>query len=162
MQKEHLGAEFSVYDDLSELNDSDKSLLLDAQRAATTAYAPYSHFRVGAAAHLSDGRRVTGSNQENASYPVGICAERVLLSTLSSIAPNAIIATMAISYESDEVASNQPIAPCGMCRQSMVEYETRVKVPMRLILSGLSGKIYVFDSCSDLLPLAFHHYHLGK
>lgn len=162
MHNDRITIEYTSYADVSELDPSDRSLIEHARTIASTAYAPYSRFRVGAVAELTDGSRVTGTNQENASYPVGLCAERVLLAALSSIAPNGVISKMAISYESDAVASNEPVAPCGICRQSLVEYETRNGSPMRLILSGSAGTVMIFNSTLELLPLAFHPAHLGR
>ena len=106
-------------------------------------------------AKLVNGEIVAGTNQENASYPVGICAERVLLASASTLYPEVAIETMAISYHSGNGNSNQPISPCGMCRQSLQEYEMRVKKPIRLILAGHEGKIFVFEKASQLLPLGF-------
>lgn len=146
---------FDVYDNADELRVEDKLLLVEARNATRQSYAPYSHFYVAAAARLSNGKVVTGTNQENASFPVGICAERVLLSSVSSFYPGVPIETIAISYESKTVASDHPISPCGMCRQALQEFEVRMKTPVRLILGGMEGKIYVLKSAALLLPLAF-------
>jgi len=146
---------FDVCESIDELSQEDQQLLNEARRATDHAYAPYSNFHVGAAAKLSNGKIITGSNQENASFPVGICAERVLLGTASSLHPGLAIETMAISYASKIVKSDHPISPCGMCRQSLQEFESRMKKPIRLILGGMQGKIYVINSASQLLPLAF-------
>jgi cytidine deaminase len=102
-----------------------------------------------------------GSNQENASFPAGICAERVLLSSISSRHPNIPIKVIAISYKSDEVKSDHPVAPCGICRQTLQEYEQRLRQPIRLILGGESGKIIVIEKASQLLPLGFTSDELG-
>jgi cytidine deaminase len=104
---------------------------------------------------LSNGEIVAGTNQENASYPVGICAERVLLGNAATLYPNISIETIAISYNSDTIKSDHPISPCGMCRQALLEYETRVKKPIRLILSGMEGKIQIIKTANFLLPFAF-------
>lgn len=146
---------FEVYDSIDELNDADRQLLNEAQSVTKTAYAPYSNFFVGAAARLSNGKIVTGSNQENASYPVGICAERVLLGSASALYADTSIETMAVSYQSKLVKSDHPISPCGMCRQSLLEFEERTQTPIRLILAGMAGKVFVIKSASQLLPLAF-------
>ncbi|MEI9954748.1 MAG: hypothetical protein WDM90_00185 [Ferruginibacter sp.] len=106
-------------------------------------------------AQLQNGQTVTGTNQENASYPVGICAERVLLSTAATLFPNVAIDSMAISYDNTNGKSNHPVSPCGMCRQSLAEYETRVKQPIRLILSGQEGKVFIIKKASQLLPFSF-------
>ena len=91
------------------------------------AYAPYSNFHVGAVAKLENGEIVAGTNQENASYPVGICAERVLLGSAATLHPDVAIESIAISYNSEKVKSDHPISPCGMCRQSLLEYENGKK-----------------------------------
>ena len=147
--------EYKVYDDVSELDKPDILLLTKARSVTTQAYAPYSNFFVGAAAVLENGETVVGTNQENASYPVGICAERVLLGNAATMYPNVGITTMAISYDSKTVKSDHPISPCGICRQSLQEYEGRVNHSIQLILGGMTGPVYVIDSASRLLPLAF-------
>lgn len=155
MKKEPFEFEYLVYESIDELNEQDAALLEQARKVTAAAYAPYSKFNVGAVAKLSNGETVAGTNQENASYPVSLCAERSLLATAASMHPNIAIETMAISYHNINGQSNHPISPCGMCRQSLVEYEERVKQPMRLILSGLQGKAIVIEKASLLLPLSF-------
>ncbi|MCZ2458802.1 MAG: cytidine deaminase [Chitinophagales bacterium] len=155
MKEERSEFSYRVYDDISELNDQDARLLKEAREVTKEAYAPYSNFRVGAVAVLENGEKVTGTNQENASFPVGICAERVLLGTVATLHPQVPIDTIALSYKSDRQENDHPISPCGMCRQALVEYETRVNKPIRLILSGQKGKVFVIETASMLLPLAF-------
>jgi cytidine deaminase len=155
MKKQKFEFSFEVYDGIDELNEDDQQLLNKARNATKNAYAPYSNFYVGAAAKLSNGEIAIGSNQENASFPVGICAERVLLGSVSSLFPGVPIETMAVSYQSEVVKSDHPISPCGMCRQTLQEYETRAGKAIRLILGGMEGKVYVIKSASQLLPLAF-------
>ena len=152
---------YQSYDSIDELNEKDSALLNEAREITKQAYAPYSKFHVGAAARLSNGKILTGTNQENASYPVGICAERVLLSTISSLYPDMPIDCMAISYQSDSLKNDHPISPCGMCRQALLEYETRLNKPIRLIMSGQQGKIFVIKSAGLLLPFAFTKKELG-
>jgi cytidine deaminase len=144
-----------VYNDNSELAEKDASLLNKAKEAAKSAYAPYSKFYVGAVARLVNGEFVSGTNQENASYPVGICAERSLLTTAAALFPGVPIESIAVTYNSQLVKSDHPISPCGMCRQALVEYETRVKQPIRLILGGAEGKTYIVEQSNFLLPFAF-------
>jgi len=155
MKEKKFEFSFDVYDSIEELNANDKQLLIEARNVTDQAYAPYSNFHVGAAARLSNNKIVTGTNQENASYPIGICAERVLLSAVSSLYPGVPIEAMAVSYQSKKVKSDHPISPCGMCRQALQEFEGRTSNPIRLILGGLEGKVYVINSVSQLLPLAF-------
>lgn len=144
-----------VYNDIDELESEDALLLAHAREITSHAYAPYSHFHVGAVARMANGEMVSGTNQENASYPIGLCAERVLLSAASSVHPNIPVETIAISYDNTRGESDHPIAPCGICRQSLQEYEERMNHPIRLILGGRKGKIYVIERASQLLPLAF-------
>ena len=146
---------YEVFDDISELKKEDAELLAKARTVTKQAYAPYSNFFVGAMAKLGNGEFVAGTNQENASYPVGICAERVLLGNAATLFPGVSVDTIAISYDSKEVSSDHPISPCGMCRQALLEYETRTQKPIRLILAGQKGKIYIINTVKFLLPFAF-------
>ena len=156
MKQEH-NFGFEIYNDVSELNNEDAALMEEARKTTQKAYAPYSNFLVGAAALFNNGEKVYGTNQENASYPVGICAERVLLASASMVQTDEPIKTMAISYNnlSGSGGSDKPISPCGMCRQSLAEYEKRTAQPMRLLLSGMEGKVIIIESASQLLPFSF-------
>ncbi|MEO5967344.1 MAG: cytidine deaminase [Ferruginibacter sp.] len=138
-----------------ELSAEDQQLLEKARAATSDAYAPYSNFNVSAVAKMENGEIVKGTNQENASYPVGICAERVLLSTISSMYPNSSVETMAISYDNKNGVSNHPISPCGMCRQALVEYEGRTGQPIKLIMAGQKGEVIVLETAKRLLPFSF-------
>ena len=155
MKKEEYSFGFEVYESVNDLEDGDKNLVEEARKVTEKAYAPYSNFNVGAVARLSNGERVSGTNQENASYPVGLCAERVLLSSASMLHTNIPIDTIAVSYHNINGESNHPVSPCGMCRQSLVEYEERTGQPIRLILSGMKGKVFIVEKASQLLPLSF-------
>lgn len=146
---------YEEYNDISELDAADAALLQKARDITKQAYAPYSQFQVGAAALLSNGQVVVGTNQENASYPVGTCAERVLLGTAANQYLGIPINAMAISYQGAKVISDHPISPCGMCRQALVEYESRTKQTIRLILGGMEGPVYIIHTAADLLPFAF-------
>ena len=146
---------FKIYDSVDELNKEDADLLSEARKVTKFAYAPYSNFRVGATAKLVNGERVSGTNQENASFPAGICAERTLLSTASSLFPGIGIDTIAISYNNINGKSDRPVSPCGICRQSFVEFQQRTKHPIRIILSGLDGKVQLIENAANLLPLGF-------
>ena len=137
------------------LSISDQALLNAAIKATETAYAPYSNFKVGAAALLSTGEIILGSNQESTSFPVGICAERNLLNSIGSQYPNATILAMAISYDPLNKPSVEPISPCGMCRQSLLDYENRYQAPIKIILAGKSGPVMVLPSAANLLPFGF-------
>jgi cytidine deaminase len=155
MKKEEYSFSFEVYDTIDELNEHDAWLLNEAREVTQQAYAPYSHFRVGAIARLVNGEIVTGTNQENASFPVGLCAERVLLSAAASLFAGVAIETIAISYKNENGESDRPISPCGICRQTLLEYETRLDHPIRVILGGMEGKVYIIERASLLLPLSF-------
>jgi cytidine deaminase len=155
MELKEIQFKIAVYNSADELNAEDALLLTNARATTQFAYAPYSQFFVGAAAVLANGKIVTGTNQENASYPVGICAERVLLSAVASQYPGEPVLTMAISYNNGKGESIKPISPCGMCRQALVEYEERIKTPIRIILSGMSGEVFIIENAKQLLPLSF-------
>lgn len=146
---------YEVYDSIDELDESDAFLLHEARKMTQRAWAPYSHFRVGAVARLANGQLVIGANQENASYPAGICAESVLLTSAGTLYPGDPIETLAVSYEGDGVNSDHPISPCGICRQRLQEFEQRTQHPVRLILAGKTGKVFIVPAASMLLPLAF-------
>jgi len=155
MQETTFEFNYKVYNSIDELPEEQQWLLNEAREVTAQAYAPYSNFKVGAVAKLVNGEIVAGSNQENASFPVGLCAERVLLASVSSLYPKVPVETVAVSYNSDHHHSDHPISPCGICRQSLQEFETRVNHPIQLILGGMTGPVYVIDSASRLLPLAF-------
>ncbi len=146
---------YRVLDSSSDLDEADRVLLQRARVATAQAYAPYSHFRVGAAARLVNGVEVAGANQENAAFPAGLCAERVLLASISSQFPNMAVETIALSYDGQNVRSAHPITPCGICRQSLQEYEARTGHAIRLLLAGATGPVFVIESAGQLLPLAF-------
>jgi cytidine deaminase len=153
--KEEIRFGYDVYNNSDELSADDSALVAASRQVTEKAYAPYSNFLVGAVAKLANGETVSGTNQENASYPVGICAERVLLSSASMLHTNVPIDTIAISYHNLNGNSSHPVSPCGMCRQALKEYEDRTKQPIRLILSGMDGKVIVLEKASQLLPLSF-------
>lgn len=145
---------YEVYDDIGQLSGTDASLLHEARAATKHAYAPYSGFRVAAVLLMANGERVTGTNQENASFPVGICAERTALSAASSLYPDVAVLTIAVSYDA-ESGSHQPVSPCGICRQTLVEYQQRFNTPIRLVLGGQTGPVYIIPDAAELLPLSF-------
>ena len=142
---------------LDELSDSDRALIADACRAARQSYAPYSHFHVGAALRLSDGSVVCGSNQENAAYPSGLCAERTALFAAGASHPGTPVEVLAIAACNDEgLFTPQPTPPCGACRQVMLETETRQEGrPMRILLHGTEVTCVIDGGAHELLPLIF-------
>lgn len=147
--------QYQVLENESALSAEDARLLQKARAATSKAYAPYSQFQVGAVAMLNNGKTIEGSNQENASYPVGICAERVLLSAASSLYHDVAIKTLAISYHNLKGESKNPVSPCGICRQSLLEQTIRQHQPIKLILSGMEGVVYILEDAAALLPLSF-------
>jgi cytidine deaminase len=155
MQKKEYGFAYEAYDSAGELSAEDAGLVEKARKVTRQAYAPYSHFRVGAVAKLKNGQLVSGTNQENAAYPAGLCAEGVLLAAASSLYPGEPIDTLAISYDNENGPSDHPISPCGICRQSLQEFEQRTGQPVRLLLSGQQGKVLSIPRASLLLPFAF-------
>lgn len=144
-----------IHTDTGSLEPGDAELLTAAGNATQDAYAPYSKFRVGVALRLSDGRILTGANQENASFPAGICAERVALSAASALYPGLTVTGLALTWINESGAGDHPISPCGICRQTLAEYEQRFRQAIRLVLGGFSGEVYVFEKATDLLPFAF-------
>ena len=148
--------EYQLFQDDTEITTQDLALLQQARTATANAFAPFSHFLVGAAALLSNGEMVIGANQESNSFPVGICAERALLNSVGSQYPKETILAIAVSYHPIGKDSNMPISPCGMCRQSLLDYEMRFKAPIRIILAGLSGEVMILPSVTQLLPFGFN------
>ena len=140
---------------IEELSEEDRQLIELAIEATNRSYAPYSHFCVGAAVLLNNGATLIGCNQENASYPVGLCAERTALFSAGVQYPDVPVKSMAIAARNTEgVLLDEPISPCGMCRQAVIETETRFKQPVRILLYGRK-KIYAVDSIKTLMPLSF-------
>jgi len=155
MQLKQVQFSVEVYDTAADLPAADAALLAEARQIAEVAYAPYSNFFVGAAARLANGMVVKGTNQENAAYPAGMCAERTLMFAAATAYPGIGIETMAISYDNKNGESNQPISPCGMCRQVLTEFEERTGQSIKLIMGGLNGQVYIVQSAKELLPLTF-------
>jgi len=138
-----------------ELNTADRHLVEVAVKATERSYAPYSHFNVGAAILLDNGEIVPGSNQENAAFPSGTCAERTAAYWAHSTYPDARMKAIAIAArgtDGEQLAT--PVSPCGACRQALLEYETLAGAPVRVLLVG-RGSVYVLPSVKSLLPLAF-------
>lgn len=143
---------------LDELTEADRRLVDDALAATERSYAPYSRFSVGAAIRLSNGETVTGSNQENAAYPSGTCAERTAAFYAHSRYPDARFETIAIAARgTDGLIVPSPVAPCGACRQSLLEFETLAGRSVRVLLVG-ADEVYEFPSVKSLLPLSFSEF----
>ena len=161
MEKRHIGFDMQVYASEAGLSPEDRRLLEAARQALSGAYAPYSGFRVGAALLLDSGDTVIGSNQENASYPSGLCAERVAVFQAGARFPGTPIRTIAIVARSADGRLQIPAAPCGNCRQAILEYEKRQDRPIRLLLQAGEGVIYECPSVAALLPLGFDSSYLS-
>lgn len=146
---------YEQFSSWKDLDAADQSLIDSAKLVMKDAYAPYSKFSVGAAALLSNGDVIKGSNQENIAYPSGLCAERVALFYAGANFPNETVKTLAIVAEGDLVPVETILSPCGSCRQVMVETESRQKKAYRVILVSQNGQVVIFKSATDLLPLAF-------
>lgn len=137
-----------------ELNPQDRDLIEKAKAMTAKSYSPYSHFQVGAAALLADGTIIKGSNQENAAYPSGLCAERTTLFAANANYPDVPVVALAIACFTQGHFTTNPGAPCGSCRQVMLETEHRFNTPMRVLLYG-EKETYIFEKAADLLPFGF-------
>ena len=141
-----------------ELSVEEQHLLDLAVEATRRSYAPYSHFCVGAAVRLENGAEVIGSNQENAAYPSGTCAERTALFAAGTQYPDVPVTVLAVAARgTDGELLEEPVAPCGSCRQVIVESETRAKHPIRILLYGRRC-VYVIDGIRSLMPLMFSEF----
>ena len=143
-----------VFCQLEELNEAEQQLVRKAMQATDNSYSPYSHFRVGAAIRLEDGSEIIGANQENAAYPVTLCAERTAIFAAQAQQPELSIESMAIAARNEKGFTEDPVTPCGSCRQVILEIEQRYCKPMKIYLYGTKG-VYVIDTVRDLLPLCF-------
>lgn len=145
----------TVFETIQELPLVEQNLMLKAIEVRKNAYAPYSKFRVGAAILLDNGEIIVGSNQENAAYPSGLCAERVAIFYAGAIYPEASILKIAITAASDNNKTTSPVPPCGACRQSIAEYEIRQDTPIEIYYMGETGSIHQSESLKNLLPFMF-------
>lgn len=154
MQQKNLEINYREYDSLEELPLPDKSLLQEAVNATAGSYAPYSNFNVGAAVRMSGGEIVTGSNQENAASPSGLCAERVAIFSAHHKYPTQAIEAIAVVGKQNGELTSELTFPCAACIQVMTESQKRSGKPIRIIV-GSAEKVQVFDSVNDLLPFSF-------
>ncbi|WP_433835048.1 cytidine deaminase [Flavobacterium anhuiense] len=155
MKEINITSSFTTFDSLNELPAEIQDLMNQAVEIRKKAYAPYSRFRVGAALLLDNGQIILGSNQENAAYPSGLCAERTAIFYAGSAYPEAKILKMAITAASDTNQTTAPIPPCGSCRQSIAEYEIKQDSPIEIYFMGEIGEVYKSSSLKNLLPLMF-------
>ena len=155
MKEIKICSNFKVYDSIDDLNDQIKFLFNEAKLIRESAYSEYSKFSVGAAVLLENGEILCGSNQENSSYPSGLCAERTVLFYANSKYPNTKIKEIAIIAGSINKINENPVAPCGSCRQVISEFQTKQKSDIGLYFKGEKGKIIYTDSINNLLPFKF-------
>ncbi|PKL76390.1 MAG: cytidine deaminase [Candidatus Melainabacteria bacterium HGW-Melainabacteria-1] len=151
-----LSISLDIYDDPEDLAEDDRSLLEAAQKAAATSHSPYSRFKVGAALRLASGTLVTASNQENIAYPAGLCAESICMFSAGSNFPDDAVTALAVTTLSGE-DSIELLTPCGICRQVISEYRSRQQTPIRILMRGQGGQIYIAPDIQALLPLMFEH-----
>lgn len=155
MKRRRLVLEWEEVKEIADLISTEAALLNLATVSLKNAYAPYSNFHVGAAILLANGKMIGGSNQENAAYPMCLCAERVALSAVASQYPNEVIKTMAITVKAPNQIIGKPAMPCGSCRQALFEKEYQQKQAIRLVIRGEEGSIFCFKSVKDILPFSF-------
>ena len=156
MAKKDFRISIEEYGNMPELPLEDRHLMELAVSSLKDAYAAYSHYRVGAALRLSNGKIFTGNNQENAAYPSGLCAERVAMFYAKSQYPGESIEAIAIAAKADHFTIKEAVAPCGACRQVMAEYQNQQSTPIRVIMKGEEGAVLAVGSVNTLLPLMFH------
>ena len=155
MKEIQIETKLSVFESFEELSQSEKDFMNQAIEIRKKAYAPYSKFQVGAAIVLDNGVVLQGSNQENAAYPSGLCAERVVIFYAGANYPDNKIVKLFISATPSDRDSENPIPPCGSCRQSIAEYEIKQDLPIETYFMGAKGAIYKSDSLKNLLPFMF-------
>ena len=154
MTNKEIKISYTEYDSIEELDSLDRSVAEAAISAATTSYAPYSKFNVGAAVMLDDGEIISGSNQENAAFPSGLCAERTTMFYANAHRPEKAMVKIAIAGGPNGTLCKTPVSPCGACRQVMAQYQAKSGKPMQVILVG-SDKIWKFGKVDDVLPFIF-------
>jgi cytidine deaminase len=155
MESKNITVSWLEFGNISDLDEADRELLAAAIEISNDAYAPYSGFRVGAALRLENGIIVKGTNVENAAFPSGICAERNVLSTSSANYPGIRPVAIAIAARTLSGVTNEPVSPCGNCRQVIAEEEYRYGKGMKIILGSRSGG-RIIEKGEDLLPLQFN------
>ncbi|MEZ4797633.1 MAG: cytidine deaminase [Flavobacteriaceae bacterium] len=155
MKQVKVESTFFIYDNIKDLPNDVQQLMQNASVARDNAYAPYSKFHVGAAILLDNNEVITGNNQENASYPSGLCAERTAIYFAGAKYPDVKILKMAIIAGSTKNVTSKPIPPCGACRQAIAEYEIKQESPIEIYFMGETGKVVKSNSLANLLPLMF-------
>lgn len=153
---------YSELDSRDDLSEQEEKLLRMAEDAREKSYSPYSGFRVGAAVLLENNEIFIGSNQENSSFPAGICAERTAIFAAHATWPGVPVVAVAITASGSEYIRENPVTPCGICRQVFSEYEHKQNKPFRVILASEKGKLFVYESAGSLLPFSFYATHLNE
>ncbi len=154
MTNKEIKISYMEYDSIEQMNPEDRELAQAAIDATKHSYAPYSKFNVGAAVMLEDGEIITGSNQENAAYPSGLCAERTAMFYASANRPDKAMTKIAVAAGQEGKLCDSPATPCGACRQVMAQYQTKGGRNMEIILVG-GKKIWKFEKVDDILPFIF-------
>ena len=152
MEEKEIKIQYKQYESVDELKANDVKLLLCVDDNLKNAYAPYSSFQVSSVCVLENGGLIFGTNQENAAYPSGLCAERVAIFSAKSQYPDQKVVKIVISTAA---SSDYPFSPCGGCRQVLMEYEQAQNQPIEVVLKSGNSKIWKFSSVADLLPFAF-------
>ena len=146
---------YQEYNSIDELNPEDRELAAEAIKAMQGAYAPYSHFHVGAAVRMSNGQIVRGANQEDAAFPSGLCAERTAMFAAGARYPDKDMVSIALAGGVMGRLAKEPATPCGACRQVMAQYQAKSGKPMSVIMVS-ADKIWKFAKVDDILPLIFN------
>ncbi|WP_224483827.1 cytidine deaminase [Robertkochia aurantiaca] len=162
MKKITITSELTVFGSVEEVPQQDRELIVRAMTVRDSAYAPYSRFKVGAALRTASGAVVVGSNQENASYPSGLCAERVAVYQAGAQYPDDPIEAIAIAARSELRIVSQPVPPCGACRQAIAEYESKQGSPIRIYFTGETGEVMMTPDLQSILPLVFNRKSLDE
>ncbi len=162
MKSGKIEIEYIDYNSEAELLEEDRYILARAWEAINGSYAPYSGFRVGAAVLLENDEVIPGSNQENAAYPSGLCAERVALFYANSKYPDVSVKTLAVVAKSNNFDYSDIVTPCGSCRQVIAETEMRQKSPVRIIMGAGDGRVRIVESIDSLLPMMYYEEKLQK
>ena len=155
MTTKEINIAYQEYKSVDELNPEDRELAAEAIKAMEGAYAPYSHFHVGAAVRMSNGQIVRGANQENAAFPSGLCAERTAMFAASARYPDKDMLSIAIAGGVMGRLGHEPATPCGACRQVMAQYQAKSGKPMSVIMIS-ADKVWKFEKVDDILPLIFN------
>lgn len=160
MKEIKVTSSYKIYDNIDQLTPDEQKLMAKAIKMLDNVYAPYSEFYIGSAVETNTGNIYGGCNQENASYPLCICGERVALYNAGANEPNTPIKMIAIVSHNPKKHIDKPISPCGACRQVISEFEMRHNQSYPILLKGDADIIYKIESCADLLPFGFNSKYL--